>query len=81
MAKIQIDIPVKPEEIREISNAELEKQIQSARVRLYHLRYKMHVEEVENPNLKSVLRRNIARMITIQHEREMQAAGTVAGES
>ncbi len=76
MAKIQIDLPLKPNEIRDIADADLGKQIETAREKLYHLRYKMHVEEVENPNIKSVLRRNIARMMTIQHERKADEAKT-----
>lgn len=38
---------------------------------LYHFRYKMRVEEVENPNAKETLKRNIARVMTILREREL----------
>ncbi len=38
---------------------------------LYHFRYKMRVEEVENPNAKETLKRNIARVMTVLREREL----------
>ena len=38
-------------------------------------------EELENPALLKELRRDVARMKTIQHERELQAAGASARAS
>ena len=73
MAKINLEIPIKAQALRELSDEELGKQVEVSREKLYHLRYKMHVEEVENPNLKSVIRRNIARMMTVQQERQTGA--------
>lgn len=62
-------------DIRELTQDEIDLEIERARDELFKLRFRAAYEELENPALLKELRRDIARMKTIQHERELQAAG------
>lgn len=62
-------------DIRELTQDEIEIEIERAQEEIFKLRFRAAYEELENPALLKELRRDIARMKTIQHERELQAAG------
>ena len=62
-------------EIRELTNDEIDVELERARDELFKLKFRAAYEELEDPNLLRVLRRDIARMKTIRHERELAAAG------
>lgn len=66
-------VPEKPSALRALTEDELRSKLDALRDELYHLRYKMHVEEIENPNAKTLLRRNIARVLTELRARELAA--------
>jgi large subunit ribosomal protein L29 len=66
-------------EIRELSQDEIELEVERAREELFRLRFRAAYEELENPAILKELRRDIARMKTIQHERELRAAGDIDG--
>lgn len=66
-------------DIRELSQDEIEIEIERAKEELFKLRFRAAYEELENPALLRELRRDIARMKTIQHERELRAAGDIDG--
>jgi large subunit ribosomal protein L29 len=66
-------------DIRELSQDEIDIEIERAREELFRLRFRAAYEELENPALLKELRRDIARMKTIQHERELRAAGDIDG--
>ena len=66
-------------DIRELSQDEIEVEIERAKEELFKLRFRAAYEELENPALLRELRRDIARMKTIQHERELRAAGDIDG--
>lgn len=68
----------KATELRKLSDEQLSEKRDELRDELYHLRYKMHVEDVENPNLKTQLRREIARINTVLRERALAAASAGA---
>ena len=68
----------KATELRKLSDEQLSTKRDELRDELYHLRYKMHVEDVENPNLKTQLRREIARINTVLRERALAAASATA---
>lgn len=61
--------------IRELSQDEIDIEIERAREELFKLRFRAAYEELENPALLKELRRDVARMKTIRHERELRAAG------
>jgi large subunit ribosomal protein L29 len=66
-------------DIRELSQDEIDIEIERAKEELFKLRFRAAYEELENPALLRELRRDIARMKTIQHERELRAAGDIDG--
>ena len=62
-------------DIRELTQEEIDIVIDRAREELFKLRFRAAYEELENPTLIKELRRDVARMKTIRHERELRAAG------
>ena len=62
-------------DIRELTRDEIDIEIERAQEEIFKLRFRAAYEELENPALLKELRRDIARMKTIQHERALQAAG------
>jgi large subunit ribosomal protein L29 len=63
---------MKPSEIRDKSFDELNKELASLREELFKLRFAHATNQLENPlKLKSV-KRDIARVMTILRERELQ---------
>lgn len=72
---------MKPDEIRALTDEELEDQIAQREEEIFRLRFREAYQELENPSLLRTLRRELARMKTIQTERERAAASEpAAGE-
>jgi large subunit ribosomal protein L29 len=65
---------MRPDEIRELANADIERTIEEMADELFQLRIKSAYEEIDNPMRIRRLRRDIARLKTIKRERELQAA-------
>jgi large subunit ribosomal protein L29 len=65
---------MRPEEIRELGDADIERTIEELSDELFDLRMKTAYEEIENPMRVRQIRRNLARLKTIRRERELQAA-------
>jgi large subunit ribosomal protein L29 len=65
---------MRPEEIRELADADIERTIEELTDKLFELRMKSAYEEFENPMRVRQVRRDIARLKTIRRERELQAA-------
>ena len=61
---------MKPNEIRELSAAELRTKIEELTKERFNLRFRSATESIENPMRFRSLRRDIARMQTILRERE-----------
>jgi len=61
---------VKVEDIRDLTDVEIGEQIVQASEELFRLRFRSATQELENPSLIQVLRRDVARMKTILRERE-----------
>ncbi len=62
-------------DIRELTIEEIDIEIERAREEMFKLRFRAAYEELENPTLLKELRRDIARMKTIRHERELRVTG------
>ena len=62
-------------DIRELTNDEIDVELERTRDELFKLKFRAAYEELEDPSLLRELRRDIARMKTIRHERELAAAG------
>ncbi len=56
-------------EIREFTDEELAEELTRAKDEIARLRYRTAFEELENPSLLKTLRREIARLKTVQVER------------
>ena len=65
---------MRPEEIREMADADLEQQLEQLSNELFDLRMKAAYEDIANPMRMRQIRRDIARLKTIKRERELQAA-------
>ncbi len=63
---------MKPEEIRELGDADIEQKIEEMEEELFRLRFRSATQMLENPMLVRTLRRDIARMKTILHERTLE---------
>ena len=62
---------MKNNEIRELSNAELLNKIEEYKEELFNLRFSQATGSLEKPSRIRELRKMVARMKTIIHEREM----------
>ncbi len=65
---------MRPEEIRELGDTDIAQQIAELSEELFDLRMKSAYEELENPARIRQLRRDLARLKTIQRERELAGA-------
>ena len=65
---------MKAEELRNLSDAELEKKLRELKEELFNLRFQNVAGRLENPMRLREVRRDIARIRTIQRERELQAS-------
>jgi large subunit ribosomal protein L29 len=59
--------------IREMTDDEIDEEIDRAQEELYRLKFRAAYEDLENPALLRMLRRQVARLITIRHERRLVA--------
>ena len=60
---------MKPEEIRELASPELEHRLGELKMEHFRLRFRSATMQLENPKLRREVRRDIARIKTILHER------------
>jgi large subunit ribosomal protein L29 len=65
---------MRPEEVRELGDADIEQRIVELSDELFDLRMKGAYEQLENPNMVRQIRRDIARLKTIRRERQLSAA-------
>jgi len=61
---------MKPDEIREYDDDQIRRRIRELEEEKFRLRFRSATMELENPKLIETIRRDIARMKTILHERE-----------
>ncbi len=66
---------MKAEEVRELENAELEHRLGELKLEQFRLRFRSAVMQLENPRLRREIRRDIARIKTILHERQTAQQG------
>lgn len=60
---------MKAEEVRELDNAELGHRLGELKMEQFRLRFRGATMQLENPRLLREIRRDIARIKTILHER------------
>jgi len=60
--------------LREMTGQELEKKLGDYRKELFNLRFQHATGQLENTQRLPIVRKNIARILTILREREMESA-------
>ena len=60
---------MKASEIREMSVEELNKKLADLKEELFNLRFQNAVNQLDNPHRMTEVRRDIARVLTILHEK------------
>jgi len=62
---------MKASELRELSNTELAEKGQELAEELFNLRFQLATAQIENVGRMSAVRRDIARVKTVQRERQL----------
>ena len=65
---------MRADEIRQLGNEELQKQLEEAHRELFNLRFRLATRQLVNHREIRKVKKNIARILTIMREREL--AGT-----
>ncbi|MCX8094017.1 MAG: 50S ribosomal protein L29 [Candidatus Goldbacteria bacterium] len=65
---------MKPQEIRELTVQEIERKIKEYRDNLFKLNLKLATKQIENTSQLRILKRDIARLITILKEKKSKEA-------
>ncbi len=63
---------MKVNELRELSTPELEQKLAESKQELFNLRFQKAVNQLENPKRINDVKKTIARILTIVHERELE---------
>lgn len=69
------------EDFRDMTDQQIREQLDELREERFRLKFRAATMELENPRLLSQLRRDIARVLTVQRERELAAALAITEES
>ncbi|MDQ1491842.1 MAG: large subunit ribosomal protein [Actinomycetota bacterium] len=72
-------MPSKGAELREADETELENKLAEAKQEMFNLRFQIVTGQLDNSARLRMVRRDIARILTVLREKEIQAAE--AGES
>ncbi len=70
---------MKPDEIRDLDDSQIRRRIDELEEERFRLRFRSATMELENPNIVSEIRRDIARMKTILRERQIAREKEIAG--
>ncbi|HAI12209.1 MAG TPA: 50S ribosomal protein L29 [Phycisphaerales bacterium] len=66
---------MKASEIKKLSDDQIAAEIKTTRRQIFDLRSQAVTEKLENPGQKSVLRRDVARLLTEKRQRDIAAKG------
>jgi large subunit ribosomal protein L29 len=64
---------MKAEDIRDWDDVEIEARLDELKAERFRLRFQSATMELENPKILQAIRRDIARLLTIRHERRNEA--------
>ena len=64
---------MKASEIRELTADELNSKLQDLKAELFNLRFQLAVNQLDNPTRIKAVKKDIARIKTIQRQRELAA--------
>ncbi len=71
---------MKVEEIRKLTDEEINKKIKETKVELFELRLKQSTGSLDKPKKINHLRKTVARMKTVLNERKLMESGEKDGE-
>lgn len=63
---------LKADEIREMTDEELEEEIARAKEEIFRLNFRKSYQELDNPALLGTRKKDLARLKTIRHERRTE---------
>ena len=61
---------MRPKDLRDLSDDELARKLHETRQELFNLRFQSATGALENPARLKLAKREIARILTVRHERE-----------
>lgn len=64
---------MKANELRDLGDAELAQKLNEAKEELFNLRFQLATGQLDNYTMLGEVRRGIARVLTVQRERELAA--------
>jgi len=67
----------RPSQLRELNDEELAQHLAGAREELFHLRFQLAMGKQDNSSRIGQVKREVARVLTLQNEREVAANGGV----
>jgi large subunit ribosomal protein L29 len=65
-------------ELRELSDTELDEKLEDFKEELFNLRFQLVTGQLDNPRLLKQAKQQIARVLTVQRERQLAAQSTEA---
>ncbi len=71
---------MKPAEIRELSDTQLEEKLKELRAEFFNLRFQMATSQLDNTARVKTVKKDIARVLTEQRARQIAAEKTAAAE-
>ena len=72
---------MRPRQLRDLSDAELQERLAETRQELFNLRFQLATGQLDNPARMREVRHDVARIATVLREREIeQELDAIAGE-
>ena len=65
---------MKAAEIRELSTSEMNEKLTDLKAELFHLRFQHAINQLENPTRIRVVKKDIARILTVMNEKAENGA-------
>lgn len=65
---------MKASEMKNLSNAELQKRLKDLKAELFNLRFQLAINQLENPMRIKAVKKDIARINTLLRKNELDAA-------
>ncbi|MDO4742923.1 MAG: 50S ribosomal protein L29 [bacterium] len=71
---------MRAQEIREKTSEELAKELKDLQKELFHLRFQLAINQLDNPTRIRAVKKDIARVKTIMREKELNNSADVQGK-
>lgn len=63
---------MKPDKIRDMSDREIDENLKNLRKELFNLRFQLATRQLHNPARVMLVRKDIARLLTVKKKRELR---------